>query len=299
MQLRSIALAAVAGLVLTCSGAALAAPPNNSASPNATTTTHSTPAPNPNSSGMNTHNNSGRRTTPRISRSDRKLMMQLAQDSTTEVRLGKIAQQKSSSPDVKQFAEHMITDHTRLNEGLEKFARENGVSLPTSLDKKHQKLVDRLSALNGSAFDSAYRKDQLYDHENDVKKLRADVSNGQIHNAGLRNLVASQVLPTIEHHLDMARRMTGEARGNGTLQGTNPGNNRIQQGNNGASHNGSSNSGTMNGTTTTNHTGTMNGTGTGNTTNHTGTMNGTGTGNTTTNHTNSNNGTNGTTTTTK
>ena len=49
----------------------------------------------------------------KLSSSDRQFITTVAQDGMAEVELGKLAQEKASSADVKQFAQRMVNDHSK------------------------------------------------------------------------------------------------------------------------------------------------------------------------------------------
>src|ERR1017187_6025722 len=79
-----------------------------------------------------------------------------AQGSMTEVKLGELAAQKGTRADVKEYGQMMVKDHTAINDDMKALAAQKGVTLPDSLDAKHQKMVDKMSALTGAEFDDAY-----------------------------------------------------------------------------------------------------------------------------------------------
>jgi putative membrane protein len=118
-----------------------------------------------------------------------------------EVDLGNLAKQNASSPDVKQFGDRMVTDHSKGNDELKQWASSHNVTLPTELDVKHKTIKDRLSKLNGDAFDKAYMKAMVSDHKEDVAKFRTESKSGK--NADLKAW-AGKTLPTLEDHLKMA-----------------------------------------------------------------------------------------------
>jgi len=119
-----------------------------------------------------------------------------------EVQLGNLAKQNAASSDVKQFGDRMVTDHGKANDELKQWASSHNVALPTELDAKHKAVVDRLSKLNGDAFDKAYMKDMVADHKEDVAKFRKESTSGK--NADLKAW-AGKTLPTLEDHLKMAQ----------------------------------------------------------------------------------------------
>ena len=52
--------------------------------------------------------------------------------------LGQLALQKGTSPQVKQFAQRMVTDHTQANQELMQLAKTQNLDLPTQVDAKHK-----------------------------------------------------------------------------------------------------------------------------------------------------------------
>jgi putative membrane protein len=124
-----------------------------------------------------------------------------AQGGMAEVKLGNLAQQKASSPDVKNFGQTMVADHTKANDELKQIATNKGITLPTGLDAKDQATYDRLSKLSGAEFDRAYMRDMVSDHKTDVSEFKREADHGA--DADLKAF-ASKTLPTLEHHLSMA-----------------------------------------------------------------------------------------------
>jgi len=132
--------------------------------------------------------------------SDKKFAMDAAVGGMAEVELGKLATQKATNPDVKQFGQRMVDDHGKANDELKTVASKESIDLPTSLDSKHQATVDRLSKLSGAYFDKAYVREMVKDHDMDVKEFQKEAQNGQ--NTSVRDF-ASKTLPTLEEHQKM------------------------------------------------------------------------------------------------
>jgi putative membrane protein len=120
----------------------------------------------------------------------------------TEVELGKVAVEKASSDAVKQFGQKMIDDHSKANEELRQIASKEQISVPDSLDSKHQSRVDKLSKLSGADFDRAYIKDQLKDHQKDVQEFQMEAQSGS--DPDVKSF-ASNTLPTLQEHLNMVK----------------------------------------------------------------------------------------------
>lgn len=140
----------------------------------------------------------------------------------TEVQLGKMAEERGMSQEVKAFGQLMVKDHTQANKELAEVAAEMKVTPPTQLDQKHRDLVDKLSKLQGAEFDREYMSAMVSGHEEVAGKLkeqashesRADAAPAQQGRAATRERTegdtaltqwAAKTLPVVEQHLKRAR----------------------------------------------------------------------------------------------
>jgi putative membrane protein len=133
---------------------------------------------------------------------DAKFVKEAAMGGLLEVQLGKLAQEKGSSDAVKQFGKKMVDDHMQANDELKQLTAKNGMQIPDALDSKHQGRIDKLSKLSGADFDKAYVKDQLKDHQEDVKQFKMEAQNGS--NADVKGF-AAKTLPVLQDHLQMVK----------------------------------------------------------------------------------------------
>jgi predicted outer membrane protein len=92
----------------------------------------------------------------RATTTDQDFILAAVQGGMTEVKLGELAAQNGKRDDVKDFGQMMVKDHTAINDDLKTLAAQKGVTLPDSLDAKHQAMADKMAALTGSEFDDAY-----------------------------------------------------------------------------------------------------------------------------------------------
>jgi len=132
-----------------------------------------------------------------------------------EVQLGQLATQKAADADVKAFGQRMVDDHGKANEQLKSVAQAKGIELPTDLDKKHKAVFDKLSGLDGAAFDQAYVQEMVKDHQKDVKKFQDEADKGQDPDI---KAFAQQTLPTLQDHLNHIQGIStkvAQAGGNG------------------------------------------------------------------------------------
>jgi putative membrane protein len=122
-----------------------------------------------------------------------------------EVQAGKLAAEKGQSDAVKQFGTQMVDAHTKTTDELTGIVKTKNikVDLPTKLDAKHQKLIDDLnSAVEG--FDKTYAKQQVDGHQEAVDLFKKYAAKGD--DADVKQF-AEKTLPTIEHHLDEAKKL--------------------------------------------------------------------------------------------
>lgn len=146
---------------------------------------------------------SGKRTSPSAdSTADRKFVEKAASGGMAEVKLGKLAMEKGTSPTVKQFGQKMVEDHGKANDELKAIASRKNMPLPTDTDTEHQKVYDKLEKMSGPAFDKAYMDAMVKDHDEDVKEFkRASANSGT--DPELKQW-AEKTLSVIEQHDHMA-----------------------------------------------------------------------------------------------
>jgi putative membrane protein len=142
----------------------------------------------------------------KLSNDDRQFVMQAAQDGMAEVQLGKLAQQKASSGEVKQFGQMMVEHHSKGNSELEAIASKLGASPPKTLDQKHQEMMKKFEKLTGADFDREYARQMVQDHERAISLFEKQAKKGDADE--LKQFAAKQ-LPLLRDHLKMARGLTG------------------------------------------------------------------------------------------
>ena len=133
-----------------------------------------------------------------VATADQGFILAAAQGGMTEVKLGELAAQKGTRDDVKEFGQTMVKDHTAINDDLKALAAQKGVTLPDSLDAKHQAMVDRMAALTGSEFDDAYIADTIKAHQQDAKAFNAE--SAATKDADIKSFVDKSI-PVVEAHL--------------------------------------------------------------------------------------------------
>ncbi len=157
--------------------------------------------------GNNTPISTGSQTTATTSAGhraapDREFVRKAAQGGLAEVQLGQLATEKAASPEVKQFGQRMVDDHTKANDQLKQIAEQQGIAVPDKLDAKDAATKARLEKLSGKEFDRAYMRDMVTDHTKDVTEFKHEANTGK--DSAVKSF-AQQTVPTLEDHLKEAK----------------------------------------------------------------------------------------------
>lgn len=127
-----------------------------------------------------------------------------------DIEAGQLAVSKATNPQVKDFANRMITDHTGVNKAASDLVTRLGVTPeenPTSQQIRQEAQQNRttLQGMSGAAFDSAYIASEVNYHQAVLDAIdNTLIPNAQ--NAELKALLV-QTRPAIEAHLKQAQQI--------------------------------------------------------------------------------------------
>lgn len=121
-----------------------------------------------------------------------------------EVSAAQAALKKASSDEVRSFARMMIDDHMKAGEQLAESAKGQALAtaLPTSVDARHDQLLQDLASATEQDFDRLYMRIQV-DAHTAALKLQQDYSSFGA-NPALK-AIATQLVPITKRHLDQAQ----------------------------------------------------------------------------------------------
>jgi putative membrane protein len=189
-------MVAAAGAVLLCGSMGLAQMSQQPNSPAGQTPGQSNPAMDPQMNGMNGPG--------QTSALDKMFVKKALQGGMAEVQLGQLTLQKSNNDQIKQFAQRMIDDHTKLGEQMKPVAQQLGVSDPNGLSKKDKATMAKLQGLSGPAYDEAYIRNMVKDHKQDLSDFQTEASSGQDQTV---KDAANQGSKVIAQHLQMIQQI--------------------------------------------------------------------------------------------
>lgn len=140
-----------------------------------------------------------------VDEGDSKFATQAAVGGMAEVELGKLALEKSTNQQVKDFASMMVKDHGTANTELMTIAQQKNITLPSTVDDEHKKTMDDLSKKTGSDFDKAYVEAMVSGHKSTLKLMEDESRDGK--DAELKTF-ATKTAPVVQTHLVMINKIS-------------------------------------------------------------------------------------------
>jgi putative membrane protein len=111
------------------------------------------------------------------SKTDKFFVAAILQTSNAEIQTGNLAQQKSSSADVKRYAQRMIGDHTQMSHQMQPLAQQMTITVaPDELTPHQQKASAKLQELSGDAFDKDYIRAQLEEQSHTLRLFQSEIA---------------------------------------------------------------------------------------------------------------------------
>ena len=131
----------------------------------------------------------------------------VAQSDGYELAAAQCALAQSRNPQVRAFAERMITDHEQTARALRDAAKAAGLETPhPHVGGDQARLLTTLQSLRGQEFDREYGRQQMLAHTSALAMVRGYAERGS--DANLRRLAVSAA-PIIVRHLQTARELQG------------------------------------------------------------------------------------------
>lgn len=131
---------------------------------------------------------------------DERFLDHAAKASHHEMELGKLGTEKASNPKVKEFAQQLMDDHTKLYSEVEALAKEKGVTIPTSHAKAPS--LTRLSKMSGAEFDKDFMRTVSMDHQREIAVYEAETKSGT--DPAVKDFATKQ-LPMLQTHMDAVK----------------------------------------------------------------------------------------------
>lgn len=195
-------LALSVALLIGASTFALAAPPDQPG--------HQSPAPNTSNDTMSAVKDTAGHAVGTISAemttSLKGFVDAAAVSDMYEVEAGKIALQRSQDAGVKAFAQKMVAAHTGTTTELKStLTRINAsVTPPSTLDNRHQGMIDELRGAKDADFDGRYLAQQVDAHNEALTLMQGYAKDGDTKDV---KTFANKTSKAVQMHLNMAQKL--------------------------------------------------------------------------------------------
>ena len=133
-----------------------------------------------------------------FSDTDKAFVAKVSQGGMYEVELGKLAETKALTQDVRDQGNTEAHDHKLVGDKLKSIFKANSMAFPKSLNAEFQARLDKMKALPASEFEAAYIKDMQEIHDADGAAFAKESTSGD--NPDLKAF-AAETYRIVQRHL--------------------------------------------------------------------------------------------------
>lgn len=133
------------------------------------------------------------------------VLMKVHQTNHKEIEMGKLAEKKGTSKEVKEFGKMLVKDHTAAEQKVMSLAKKEKLDL----GKVEPSTSDMASMAKGAEFDAHFGKMMLDDHKKDVSELTDARDNTK--DEALREFLTG-ILPTLKKHQSEAEKIVDKTK---------------------------------------------------------------------------------------
>jgi putative membrane protein len=133
---------------------------------------------------------------------DRRFVNRAADASQSELQLAQLAAERASNPEVRNYAERLVQDHSEVKSELMSLASQKGVNIDE--EEVRDRNYRRLSNRTGMDFDREFLEHMIDEHEKDVRMYEKAANDAR--DPEVRNFAAKH-LDHLREHLQMAQNL--------------------------------------------------------------------------------------------
>ena len=138
----------------------------------------------------------------KIGAKDAEVVMMFGSGNAGEIRFAELALKNAQSQDVKDFAQMMITEHSKANDQLAQVAKDHNIDFPPAPPAAAVEMSKTLLDVKGAEFDKKYMGEVVTAHTNDLAAYKK--AKGEVKDHLLTEYVASTE-PVVAEHLKKAK----------------------------------------------------------------------------------------------
>ena len=102
---------------------------------------------------------------------DAEFVYEVVESNYGEIKLAELAHQRSRTPDVKNFAQQLLTDHTASLNELKTLAQAKAISVPVEETTASKRKLENMAEEEGKAFDQAWCDEMMDLHDKTIDKF--------------------------------------------------------------------------------------------------------------------------------
>lgn len=133
-----------------------------------------------------------------LSSQDKMWVTKAHQTNLAEIKLGKMAQNKSQNTAVTSVGRDLVSDHSSLDSQIKMAARNMNISLPSQPSQQQQSMAQQLSQESGSQFNNDWVTKLIAGHRKAIQMTKQEIQNGS--SMKIKNM-ANHALPILQEHL--------------------------------------------------------------------------------------------------
>jgi putative membrane protein len=136
----------------------------------------------------------------RLGPTDQVFTQQQVSSCALEIELARVAFVRAQTPEVREYARHMLTEHRQQVIELDDFALQRGFLITWDIEQAGINTIELLRTIDTASFDRAYMNEMVEKHEKAAANLQIYSANS--HEAAS---LAAKALSTAQRHLEEAR----------------------------------------------------------------------------------------------
>src|SRR3984957_1434294 len=135
------------------------------------------------------------------------ILEQIHQANLKEIEIGKLAEEKASTDEVRAYAVQLVNDHTNADQMVAATAQKKGTRLRDSAAARRESArgkgaEQRLSSASGTQFDRLFLEQSSADHKKLISELqqeREDATDDDV------EALIDKIMPILQQHQDLAQ----------------------------------------------------------------------------------------------
>jgi putative membrane protein len=144
---------------------------------------------------------------------DAKFLVKAAEIDLAEINIGRLAALRASRPEVRQFGNKLVQEHSTNLAQVNQLANRNNWRSGERMDQEHQQLFQKLATMQGQAFDQEFLQKMAAGHKKAAEVFQHASEHCQ--NADIKQF-ATQTLAAVRQHEQEAQRLMGQNQGQAT-----------------------------------------------------------------------------------